>query len=156
MDKELLCCIRVYCPYDTNKTQKYQVYWHVSIMTRKKIIFLYLCTSFSMLCNFSIFGFFSSYGIAAIAPFSHRLAFDNMPEEIQRLRCKVNFQALVFVPHIISLGDSLVSRLRNSRSSSDEDGTNHLLKVTDAKGWQGTGKLVVLHLRFDKVCCCAS
>ncbi|GFP90693.1 uncharacterized protein at1g04910 [Phtheirospermum japonicum] len=76
-----------------------------------------------------------SYGIAAIAPFSHRLAFDNMPEEIQRLRCKVNFQALTFVPHIKSLGDALVSRLRRSPSTNDE---------------QGTGKFVVLHLRFDK------
>ncbi|XP_042039752.1 O-fucosyltransferase 31-like isoform X2 [Salvia splendens] len=91
-----------------------------------------------------------SYGIAAIAPFSHRLAFDNMPEEIQRLRCKVNFQALVFVPHIRALGDSLVSHLRNSPSSSGTDGTNYIQKVTDAKGWQGTGKFVVLHLRFDK------
>ncbi|XP_042042872.1 O-fucosyltransferase 31-like isoform X1 [Salvia splendens] len=91
-----------------------------------------------------------SYGIAAIAPFSHRLAFDNMPEEIQRLRCKVNFQALVFVPHIRSLGDALVSHLRNSPSSSGADGTNYQQKVTDAKGWQGTGKFVVLHLRFDK------
>ncbi|KAH6808109.1 O-fucosyltransferase family protein [Perilla frutescens var. frutescens] len=91
-----------------------------------------------------------SYGIAAIAPFSHRVAFDNMPEEIQRLRCKVNFQALAFVPHIRSLGDALVSRLRNSPSSSGVDSTNYLQKVTDARDWQGTGKFVVLHLRFDK------
>ncbi|KAH6799429.1 O-fucosyltransferase family protein [Perilla frutescens var. frutescens] len=91
-----------------------------------------------------------SYGIAAIAPFSHRVAFDNMPEEIQRLRCKVNFQALAFVPHIRSLGDALVSRLRNSPSSSEVDSTNYLQKVTDARDWQGTGKFVVLHLRFDK------
>ncbi|KAJ6335427.1 hypothetical protein OIU78_012123 [Salix suchowensis] len=37
-----------------------------------------------------------SYGIAAIAPFSHRLAFDKLPTNIQRLRCKVNFHALAF------------------------------------------------------------
>ncbi|EYU39303.1 hypothetical protein MIMGU_mgv1a004838mg [Erythranthe guttata] len=76
-----------------------------------------------------------SYGIAAIAPFSHRLAFDNMPNEIQRLRCKVNFQALTFVPHIKSLGHDLVTRLRYSPTQVNK---------------KATGKFVVLHLRFDK------
>ncbi|KAL7094433.1 hypothetical protein ACP275_11G103800 [Erythranthe tilingii] len=76
-----------------------------------------------------------SYGIAAIAPFSHRLAFDNMPDEIQRLRCKVNFQALTFVPHIKSLGHDLVTRLRYSPTQVNK---------------KATGKFVVLHLRFDK------
>ncbi|CAN1288486.1 O-fucosyltransferase 39 [Linum perenne] len=71
-----------------------------------------------------------SYGIAAVAPFSHRLTFDNLPDEIQQLRCKVNFQALVFVPHIRALGDALVSRLRYP-----------FIKPS---------KFVVLHLRFDK------
>lgn len=74
------------------------------------------------------------YGIVAIAPFSHRLAFDNLPKSIQRLRCKVNFEALVFIPHIKTLGDTLVNRLRNP----------------DDFGRQGAGKYVVLHLRFDK------
>ncbi|KAL3838649.1 hypothetical protein ACJIZ3_023240 [Penstemon smallii] len=91
-----------------------------------------------------------SYGIAAIAPFSHRLAFDNMPEEIQRLRCKVNFQALAFVPHVRALGDALVSRLRYPRLTSEVDSTNYLGEVSDSKDKQGTGKFVVLHLRFDK------
>ncbi|KAH6822499.1 O-fucosyltransferase family protein [Perilla frutescens var. hirtella] len=91
-----------------------------------------------------------SYGIAAIAPFSHRLAFDNMPEEIQRLRCKVNFQALDFVPHIRDLGNALVSRLRYPPTTSEVDSSNYLEKVTDSKGKQGSGKFVVLHLRFDK------
>ncbi|GER26191.1 O-fucosyltransferase family protein [Striga asiatica] len=80
-----------------------------------------------------------SYGIAAIAPFSHRLAFDNMQDEIQRLRCKVNFQALVFVPHIRALGDALVSRLRYPIET-----------IENSKDKQGTGKFVVIHLRFDK------
>ncbi|KAH0900317.1 hypothetical protein HID58_049885 [Brassica napus] len=62
-----------------------------------------------------------SYGIAAISPFSHRLSFDHLPGEIQRLRCKVNFQALRFVPHITSLGDALVSRLRNPLWRSDKE-----------------------------------
>ncbi|CAH9070192.1 unnamed protein product [Cuscuta epithymum] len=83
-----------------------------------------------------------SYGIAAISPFAHRLAFDNMPKDIQHLRCKVNFQALVFVPHIRSLGDALVHRLRfpeEEVNSSDNDSK------------QGAGeKFVAVHLRFDK------
>lgn len=74
------------------------------------------------------------YGIAAIAPFSHRLAFDNLPKSIQQLRCKVNFEALAFVPHIRALGDTLVSRLRNPGDFSG----------------RSAGKYVVLHLRFDK------
>ncbi|XP_059439969.1 O-fucosyltransferase 31 [Corylus avellana] len=86
-----------------------------------------------------------SYGIAAISPFSHRLAFDNLPMDIQQLRCKVNFQALVFVPHIRVLGDALVSRLRNPSGKSGALGTNYLQESTE-----GSGKFVVLHLRFDK------
>lgn len=89
-----------------------------------------------------------SYEIAAIAPFSHRVAFDNMPMEIQRLRCKVNFQALVFVPHIRALGDALVSRLRYPSGSNKKLGTDYLQEVTAPKDKQG--KFVVLHLRFDK------
>lgn len=85
-----------------------------------------------------------SYGIAAISPFSHRLAFDNLPMDIQSLRCKVNFQALLFVPHIRALGDALVSRLRNP-TGKQEPATNYLEESAD-----GAGKFVVLHLRFDK------
>ncbi|KNA09931.1 hypothetical protein SOVF_149050 [Spinacia oleracea] len=62
-----------------------------------------------------------SYGIAAISPFSHRLAFDNMPEDLQRLRCKVNFQALTILQQF--------SYRKLSREPQ---------------------KFVVLHLRFDK------
>ncbi|CAA2967809.1 Hypothetical predicted protein [Olea europaea subsp. europaea] len=91
-----------------------------------------------------------SYGIAAIAPFSHRLAFDNMPKDIQRLRCKVNFQALVFVPRIRELGDALINRLRYPPGDDEVVGTKHFKDVSNAKRKQGTGNFVVLHLRFDK------
>ncbi|CAO2834532.1 unnamed protein product [Amaranthus hypochondriacus] len=74
------------------------------------------------------------YGIAAISPFSHRLAFDNLPKSLQQLRCKVNFEALNFVSHIKVLGDSLISRLRNP----------------DVLSGQSSEKYAVLHLRFDK------
>nr|XP_043605994.1 O-fucosyltransferase 39-like [Erigeron canadensis] len=92
-----------------------------------------------------------SYGIAAISPFSHRLAFDNMPIEIQRLRCKVNFEALVFVPHVRSLGEALVSRLRYPIVENiNAVGTKYLRQVIDTKDGHGAGKFVSLHLRFDK------
>jgi len=86
-----------------------------------------------------------SYGIAAISPFSHRLAFDNLPMDIQQLRCKVNFQALAFVPHIRQLGDALVNRLRNTLGKNGALGTSDLQEST-----VGAGNFVVLHLRFDK------
>ncbi|KAK4765280.1 hypothetical protein SAY86_026370 [Trapa natans] len=90
-----------------------------------------------------------SYGIAAISPFSHRLTFDNLPMEIQRLRCKVNFQALTFVPHITSLGEVLVNRLRYNSGNSATAKTNYIHKVTDPS-YKQPAKFVVLHLRFDK------
>ncbi|CAM8996114.1 unnamed protein product [Rhodiola kirilowii] len=89
-----------------------------------------------------------SYGIAAISPFSHRLAFNNLPSDIQRLRCKVNFRALSFVPHIRALGDAIVGRLRYP--SNKAEGANYLREVTDRDNRKGTGKFVVIHLRFDK------
>lgn len=92
----------------------------------------------------------SSYGIAAIAPFSHRLAFDNLPFDIQHLRCKVNFEALVFVPHIKMLAESIISQLRSSSSDNRGSDGSHLQERTESK--QTAGKYVVLHLRFDKVC----
>ncbi|EHA8590885.1 putative agamous-like MADS-box protein AGL65 [Cocos nucifera] len=88
-----------------------------------------------------------SYGIAAIAPFSHRLAFDNLPGEIQRLRCKVNFRALVFVPHINALGEALVKRLRYPVSIHSDE---YIREVVDENVHVASGKFVVLHLRFDK------
>ncbi|PSR99820.1 GDP-fucose protein O-fucosyltransferase protein [Actinidia chinensis var. chinensis] len=91
-----------------------------------------------------------SYGIAAIAPFSHRLAFDNLPSDIQHLRCKVNFEALVFVPHIRLLGQALINGLRNP-SKSHVGGANYLDGRSDVIDKQGSGKFVVLHLRFDKL-----
>lgn len=91
-----------------------------------------------------------SYGIAAIAPFSHRLTFENLPANLQRLRCKVNFQALAFVPHIRALGDTLVNRLRSSPNKNQAAQTKYLLLGRDQIGKQNAGKFVVLHLRFDK------
>ncbi|MFS7920201.1 putative GDP-fucose protein O-fucosyltransferase [Helianthus anomalus] len=77
-----------------------------------------------------------SYGIAAISPFSHRLAFNNMPVDIQRLR---------------NLGVLLVNRLRFPVVESDDVvGTEYLKQVVDKEGIKSAGRFVSLHLRFDK------
>ncbi|MFQ6623593.1 hypothetical protein Gotur_003236 [Gossypium turneri] len=91
-----------------------------------------------------------SNGIAAISPFSHRLSFNNLPSEIQKLRCKVNFKALVFVPHIRALGDALVHRLRYPPTESQPLITDDLTGNTDRNVKQMPQKFVVVHLRFDK------
>ncbi|KAK4796944.1 hypothetical protein SAY86_029270 [Trapa natans] len=91
-----------------------------------------------------------SYGIAAISPFSHRLAFNNLPSNLQRLRCKVNFESLVFVPHIQKLGETLVNRLRYPLSQNLTAETMHLKDGQEAIKNMIGGKFVVLHLRFDK------
>ncbi|KAL8151931.1 hypothetical protein V2J09_021739 [Rumex salicifolius] len=92
----------------------------------------------------------SSYGIAAISPFSHRLAFDHMPKHLQRLRCKVNFEALIFVPHIRALGDTLVNRLRHPSSRRSDLDIGYPQDIIGRGDRHRPGKFVVLHLRFDK------
>lgn len=82
---------------------------------------------------------FCSSSIVAVAPFSHRLSFSDLPDEIQWLRCKVNFQALRFVPAIKQLGDILIERLKTTDS------------WIDATKAGGSPKYLALHLRFDKV-----
>ncbi|XP_050157545.1 O-fucosyltransferase 31-like [Malus sylvestris] len=89
------------------------------------------------------------YGVAAISPFSHRLAFDNLPQNIQRVSCKVNFQALAFVPHIRELGETLVNRLRYPPNGNPKGGSDSQDKANEIEK-QGSGKYVVLHLRFNK------
>ncbi|KAJ4832834.1 O-fucosyltransferase 31 [Turnera subulata] len=91
-----------------------------------------------------------SYGIAAIAPFSHRLAFDKLPVDIQRLRCRVNFQALAFVPHIRLLGETIVNRLRYPTDKLEASGAEFQKQRFIDANKEGRGKYAVLHLRFDK------
>ncbi|CAA3030319.1 O-fucosyltransferase 1-like [Olea europaea subsp. europaea] len=47
-----------------------------------------------------------------LTPFSHRLAEEIDYPEYQRLRCRVNYHALRFKPHIMELSNSIVNRLR--------------------------------------------
>lgn len=47
------------------------------------------------------------------------LRYDNVPPEINRLRCRVNYHALKFLPDIEQMADSLASRMRNRTGSSN-------------------------------------
>ncbi|KAF6157502.1 hypothetical protein GIB67_004440 [Kingdonia uniflora] len=68
--------------------------------------------------------------IMALKPFVDRLGYDNVPQEINRLRCRVNYHALKFLPEIEHMADRLASRMRNRTSSSNP--------------------YMALHLRFEK------
>nr|XP_027116828.1 O-fucosyltransferase 1-like isoform X1 [Coffea arabica] len=52
------------------------------------------------------------HGAIYLTPFSHRLAEEIDKPEYQRLRCRVNYHALRFKPHIMELSKSIVDRLR--------------------------------------------
>ncbi|KAG9140446.1 hypothetical protein Leryth_016180 [Lithospermum erythrorhizon] len=68
--------------------------------------------------------------IMSLKPFVDRLGYDNVPTEINRLRCRVNYHALKFLPEIEEMSDRLVSRMRNRTGSSNP--------------------FMALHLRFEK------
>ncbi|XP_010476148.1 PREDICTED: uncharacterized protein At1g04910-like isoform X2 [Camelina sativa] len=55
-------------------------------------------------------------GVVHFVGFGNRLAFDPMPFELQRLRCRCNFHALNFIPRIQETAALLVRRLRGSGS----------------------------------------
>ncbi|CAN1146866.1 O-fucosyltransferase 1 [Linum perenne] len=52
------------------------------------------------------------HGAIYLSPFSHRLAEEIDYPEYQRLRCRVNYHALRFKPHIMKLSESIVEKLR--------------------------------------------
>lgn len=68
--------------------------------------------------------------IMALKPFVDRLGYDNVPAEINRLRCRVNYHALKFLPEIETMAEVLALRMRNST------GVAH--------------PYMALHLRFEK------
>lgn len=51
------------------------------------------------------------HGAIHLTPFSHRLAEEIDNPEYQRLRCRVNYHALRFKPHIMELSKAIVNRL---------------------------------------------
>ncbi|XP_073158767.1 O-fucosyltransferase 1 isoform X2 [Henckelia pumila] len=52
------------------------------------------------------------HGAIYLTPFSHRMAEEIDNAEFQRLRCRVNYHALRFKPHIMELSNLIVNRLR--------------------------------------------
>ncbi|PKU84964.1 protein PECTIC ARABINOGALACTAN SYNTHESIS-RELATED [Dendrobium catenatum] len=68
--------------------------------------------------------------IMALKPFVDRLGYDNVPPEINRLRCRVNYHALKFLPEIEEMADLLAVRMRNRTGSPNP--------------------YMALHLRFEK------
>ncbi|KAK1374653.1 O-fucosyltransferase family protein [Heracleum sosnowskyi] len=68
--------------------------------------------------------------VIKISPFANRLSFD-APLPIQRLRCIANYEALRFSSVILSLGESLVARMKNY-------------------SMKNSGKYISVHLRFEE------
>ncbi|KAL5208043.1 hypothetical protein ABZP36_032478 [Zizania latifolia] len=68
--------------------------------------------------------------IMSIKPFVDRLGYDNVPMEINRLRCRVNYHALKFLPDIGEMAEKLAARMRNRTGS--------------------VNPYMALHLRFEK------
>ncbi|KAE9595421.1 hypothetical protein Lal_00031271 [Lupinus albus] len=68
--------------------------------------------------------------VIRISPFANRLSFD-APPVVQRLRCLANYEALRFSSPILTMGESLVARMR---------------KHSEMNG----GKYVSIHLRFEE------
>lgn len=56
-------------------------------------------------------------GVVHFFGFGNRLAFDPLPLDLQKLRCKCNFHALKYVPRIQEIGSLLVRRIREHNSS---------------------------------------
>uniref|UniRef100_A0A0D9WTF4 Uncharacterized protein n=1 Tax=Leersia perrieri TaxID=77586 RepID=A0A0D9WTF4_9ORYZ len=68
--------------------------------------------------------------IMSIKPFVDRLGYGNVPMEINRLRCRVNYHALKFLPDIEEMADKLATRMRNRTGN--------------------VNPYMALHLRFEK------
>ncbi|XP_024638767.1 O-fucosyltransferase 15 isoform X3 [Medicago truncatula] len=87
--------------------------------------------------------------------FGNRLAFDPIPFELQRLRCRCNFHALQFVPRIQETAGLLLKRLRGhagligplDRHLVGPFGELNLEK--SEKSSKKASKYLALHLRFE-------
>lgn len=87
--------------------------------------------------------------------------YDNVPPEINRLRCRVNYHALKFLPEIEQMADQLASRMRNRTGSSNP----YMYEKWVAESWLDLNLWIydfcsinsknillnrALHLRFEK------
>ncbi|XP_024454184.2 O-fucosyltransferase 15 isoform X2 [Populus trichocarpa] len=87
--------------------------------------------------------------------FGNRLAFDPIPFQLQRLRCRCNFHALQFVPKIQETGALLLQRLR--KHATHPGSLDHYLTGPFAepnlKGKVGhavkASRYLAIHLRFE-------
>ncbi|KAJ8761326.1 hypothetical protein K2173_001382 [Erythroxylum novogranatense] len=87
--------------------------------------------------------------------FGNRLAFDPIPFDLQRLRCRCNFHALQFVPKIQQTGALLLQRLR--KHAVHPGPLDHYLVGSYAEpntkekhgGAVKASKYLALHLRFE-------
>ncbi|XP_050367724.1 O-fucosyltransferase 15 [Argentina anserina] len=94
-------------------------------------------------------------GVVHFLGFGNRLAFDPIPFQLQRLRCRCNFHSLQFVPKIQQTGALLLQRLRHSESHPGP--LDHYLvgpyAASIEKENEGPAKKVskylALHLRFE-------
>ncbi|GMH26260.1 hypothetical protein Nepgr_028103 [Nepenthes gracilis] len=68
--------------------------------------------------------------VIRISPFANRLSFD-APPAVQKLRCLANYEALRFSNPILTLGETLVRRMKEHSASSG-------------------GKYISVHLRFEE------
>lgn len=86
--------------------------------------------------------------------FGNRLAFDPIPSQLQRLRCRCNFHALKFVPKIQETGALLLQRVRRRPQPGLLDhylvGPYAESMLKEKGGHSGkTSKYLALHLRFE-------
>ncbi|KAL5729858.1 O-fucosyltransferase 15 [Ranunculus cassubicifolius] len=88
--------------------------------------------------------------------FGNRLAFDPIPFELQRLRCRCNFHALRFIPKIQKTAALLLQRIRKQASLHAGPLDPYLVgPISTADGPNTTGpskkssRYLALHLRFE-------
>ncbi|GBG76337.1 hypothetical protein CBR_g22084 [Chara braunii] len=77
------------------------------------------------------------YKVIRFSPYAKRLNNDGIPLELQRLRCKANFEAIRFAKPIRDMADILMERLLSGEYS--PEGMRHPVQ-----------KYVSVHLRFEK------
>lgn len=92
--------------------------------------------------------------MAVLDRFHHKLAFEGLPNEATRLRCKANFYSLRFVRPIVDLARKLVKRLQSKAKLLKKETSANLL-TKSANGTQALvkgehGHFLGLHLRFEK------
>ncbi|KAK7292433.1 hypothetical protein RIF29_08213 [Crotalaria pallida] len=87
--------------------------------------------------------------------FGNRLAFDPIPFELQRLRCRCNFHALQFVPRIQETGALLLKRLRENANLTGAldrylvGPFAESIQVESGNHAKKPSKYMALHLRFE-------